>query len=208
MSATHCNKILKSRKHHLYGCAWNVAIEWVYLIFLIYILTMCKNVLNAQVFYQGCGRNSENQHAIKHFETPHSDPHCLVISLDNWSVWWACYCVMLVTDRSRVHCKWSPYSSIFFSFVAKPPGVTYVMMKSSTPELGIWLSWWPTLKNKPLLIPRRQYRRVGPVRFVCFYQLELLGVFLYPFLSRLFRSEGGRQLSGSWPEDQVCKIRR
>ncbi|XP_068441055.1 ubiquitin carboxyl-terminal hydrolase 16 isoform X2 [Clinocottus analis] len=37
----------------------------------------------------GCGRYSENQHANKHFETPRSDPHCLVISLDNWSVW--CY---------------------------------------------------------------------------------------------------------------------
>ncbi|XP_011606953.2 ubiquitin carboxyl-terminal hydrolase 16 isoform X1 [Takifugu rubripes] len=39
--------------------------------------------------HSGCGRNSDNQHAIKHYETPHSDPHCLVISLDNWSVW--CY---------------------------------------------------------------------------------------------------------------------
>ncbi|XP_034403973.1 ubiquitin carboxyl-terminal hydrolase 16 [Cyclopterus lumpus] len=39
--------------------------------------------------YIGCGRYSENQHAIKHNETPRSDPHCLVISLDNWSVW--CY---------------------------------------------------------------------------------------------------------------------
>ncbi|XP_037630942.1 ubiquitin carboxyl-terminal hydrolase 16 [Sebastes umbrosus] len=37
----------------------------------------------------GCGRHSENQHAIKHYETPRSDPHCLVISLDTWSVW--CY---------------------------------------------------------------------------------------------------------------------
>ncbi|XP_035800654.2 ubiquitin carboxyl-terminal hydrolase 16 isoform X2 [Amphiprion ocellaris] len=39
--------------------------------------------------HRGCGRNSENKHAIKHYETPRSDPHCLVISLDNWSVW--CY---------------------------------------------------------------------------------------------------------------------
>uniref|UniRef100_UPI0037E72778 ubiquitin carboxyl-terminal hydrolase 16 n=1 Tax=Semicossyphus pulcher TaxID=241346 RepID=UPI0037E72778 len=39
--------------------------------------------------HRGCGRTSENQHAIKHYETPRSDPHCLVISLDNWSVW--CY---------------------------------------------------------------------------------------------------------------------
>ncbi|XP_054458165.1 ubiquitin carboxyl-terminal hydrolase 16 [Anoplopoma fimbria] len=37
----------------------------------------------------GCGRNSENKHAIQHYETPRSDPHCLVISLDNWNVW--CY---------------------------------------------------------------------------------------------------------------------
>ncbi|KAF4085750.1 hypothetical protein AMELA_G00098860 [Ameiurus melas] len=39
--------------------------------------------------HRGCGRFSENKHAIKHYETPHSDPHCLVLSLDNWSVW--CY---------------------------------------------------------------------------------------------------------------------
>ncbi|XP_038150351.1 ubiquitin carboxyl-terminal hydrolase 16 isoform X2 [Cyprinodon tularosa] len=39
--------------------------------------------------HRGCGRHSENQHAIKHYETPRSDPHCLVVSLDNLSVW--CY---------------------------------------------------------------------------------------------------------------------
>uniref|UniRef100_A0A3Q2QD72 Ubiquitin carboxyl-terminal hydrolase 16 n=1 Tax=Fundulus heteroclitus TaxID=8078 RepID=A0A3Q2QD72_FUNHE len=39
--------------------------------------------------HRGCGRHSENQHAIKHYEIPRSDPHCLVVSLDNWSVW--CY---------------------------------------------------------------------------------------------------------------------
>ncbi|XP_055736782.1 ubiquitin carboxyl-terminal hydrolase 16 isoform X2 [Salvelinus fontinalis] len=39
--------------------------------------------------HRGCGRTSEDQHAIKHYETPRSDPHCLVLSLDNWSVW--CY---------------------------------------------------------------------------------------------------------------------
>ncbi|XP_067155546.1 ubiquitin carboxyl-terminal hydrolase 16 isoform X3 [Apteryx mantelli] len=37
----------------------------------------------------GCGRNSQEQHALKHYATPRSDPHCLVLSLDNWSVW--CY---------------------------------------------------------------------------------------------------------------------
>lgn len=39
--------------------------------------------------HRGCGRNSPEQHALKHYTTPRSDPHCLVLSLDNWSVW--CY---------------------------------------------------------------------------------------------------------------------
>lgn len=39
--------------------------------------------------HQGCGRNSQEQHALKHYTTPRSEPHCLVLSLDNWSVW--CY---------------------------------------------------------------------------------------------------------------------
>nr|XP_046149584.1 ubiquitin carboxyl-terminal hydrolase 16 [Oncorhynchus gorbuscha]XP_046149585.1 ubiquitin carboxyl-terminal hydrolase 16 [Oncorhynchus gorbuscha]XP_046149586.1 ubiquitin carboxyl-terminal hydrolase 16 [Oncorhynchus gorbuscha] len=39
--------------------------------------------------HRGCGRTSEDQHAIKHYEKPRSDPHCLVLSLDTWSVW--CY---------------------------------------------------------------------------------------------------------------------
>ncbi|XP_060090347.1 ubiquitin carboxyl-terminal hydrolase 16 [Heteronotia binoei] len=39
--------------------------------------------------HRGCGRDSKEQHALKHYETPRSEPHCLVLSLDNWSVW--CY---------------------------------------------------------------------------------------------------------------------
>nr|XP_054484429.1 ubiquitin carboxyl-terminal hydrolase 16-like isoform X8 [Agelaius phoeniceus] len=39
--------------------------------------------------HRGCDRNSPGQHALKHYETPRSDPHCLVLNLDNWSVW--CY---------------------------------------------------------------------------------------------------------------------
>ncbi|XP_023599013.1 ubiquitin carboxyl-terminal hydrolase 16-like [Myotis lucifugus] len=39
--------------------------------------------------HQGCGRNSQEQHALKHSQVPRSEPHCLVLSLDNWSVW--CY---------------------------------------------------------------------------------------------------------------------
>ncbi|XP_052530030.1 ubiquitin carboxyl-terminal hydrolase 16 isoform X2 [Tympanuchus pallidicinctus] len=39
--------------------------------------------------HRGCGRNSQEQHALTHYTTPRSDSHCLVLSLDNWSVW--CY---------------------------------------------------------------------------------------------------------------------
>ncbi|KAM5281532.1 ubiquitin carboxyl-terminal hydrolase 16 isoform 2-T2 [Ctenodactylus gundi] len=39
--------------------------------------------------HQGCGRDSQEQHALKHYMTPRSEPHCLVLNLDNWSVW--CY---------------------------------------------------------------------------------------------------------------------
>ncbi|TRY94058.1 hypothetical protein DNTS_027299 [Danionella cerebrum] len=38
--------------------------------------------------HRGCGR-TEKQHALKHFETPRSEPHCLVLNLDAWSIW--CY---------------------------------------------------------------------------------------------------------------------
>ncbi|XP_036600764.1 ubiquitin carboxyl-terminal hydrolase 16 [Trichosurus vulpecula] len=39
--------------------------------------------------HQGCGRDSPEQHAFKHYTTPRSEPHCLVLNLYNWSVW--CY---------------------------------------------------------------------------------------------------------------------
>ncbi|XP_053310528.1 ubiquitin carboxyl-terminal hydrolase 16 [Spea bombifrons] len=39
--------------------------------------------------HRGCGRNSEHQHALNHYNTPRSVPHCLVLSCDMWSVW--CY---------------------------------------------------------------------------------------------------------------------
>ncbi|XP_069060173.1 ubiquitin carboxyl-terminal hydrolase 16 isoform X1 [Pleurodeles waltl] len=39
--------------------------------------------------HRGCDRNSEEKHALQHYNTPRSDCHCLVLNLDNWSVW--CY---------------------------------------------------------------------------------------------------------------------
>ncbi|KAG8450269.1 hypothetical protein GDO86_002790 [Hymenochirus boettgeri] len=39
--------------------------------------------------HRGCGRNSVQQHALNHYNTPRSEPHCLVLNVDMWSAW--CY---------------------------------------------------------------------------------------------------------------------
>lgn len=39
--------------------------------------------------HRGCDRNSRDQHALKHYTTPRSESHCLVLNLTDWSVW--CY---------------------------------------------------------------------------------------------------------------------
>ncbi|NXA43608.1 UBP45 hydrolase, partial [Eudromia elegans] len=38
---------------------------------------------------QGCSKNSEGQHSLKHFQTVRAEPHCIVISLSTWIIW--CY---------------------------------------------------------------------------------------------------------------------
>ncbi|XP_044759903.1 ubiquitin carboxyl-terminal hydrolase 16 isoform X2 [Coccinella septempunctata] len=48
---------------------------------------------------QACGRG-KNQHAIKHFETPHSDEHCLCVNTTIWNVW--CY---KCDDEVNISCK-------------------------------------------------------------------------------------------------------
>ncbi|KAM8778794.1 ubiquitin carboxyl-terminal hydrolase 45 isoform 2-T2 [Rhynchonycteris naso] len=39
--------------------------------------------------FQGCGKNSENQHSLKHFKSWRTELHCIIISLSTWTVW--CY---------------------------------------------------------------------------------------------------------------------
>ncbi|XP_077976954.1 ubiquitin carboxyl-terminal hydrolase 16-like [Glandiceps talaboti] len=42
-----------------------------------------------QCGHQGCDRNSPGQHALSHYQTAHSQPHAVVLNLNNWAVW--CY---------------------------------------------------------------------------------------------------------------------
>ncbi|CAC5415692.1 USP16_45 [Mytilus coruscus] len=39
--------------------------------------------------HQGCDRNSYENHALKHYETPRSSSHCMVVNTSTWSTW--CY---------------------------------------------------------------------------------------------------------------------
>ncbi|CAH6777397.1 Usp45 [Phodopus roborovskii] len=39
--------------------------------------------------FQGCGKNSESQHSLRHFQSPGTESHCVVISLSTWTIW--CY---------------------------------------------------------------------------------------------------------------------
>ncbi|XP_012965714.1 ubiquitin carboxyl-terminal hydrolase 45 isoform X2 [Mesocricetus auratus] len=39
--------------------------------------------------FQGCSKNSESQHSLRHFQSPGTESHCVVISLSTWTIW--CY---------------------------------------------------------------------------------------------------------------------
>jgi hypothetical protein len=39
--------------------------------------------------FQGCGRTSPEKHALKHFQTPRSSQHNIVINTSTWTAW--CY---------------------------------------------------------------------------------------------------------------------
>nr|XP_048278628.1 ubiquitin carboxyl-terminal hydrolase 16 isoform X2 [Myodes glareolus] len=67
--------------------------------------------------HQGCGRDSQEQHALKHYSTPRSEPHYLVLSLDNWSVW--CY----KCDEEVKYCSSNRLGQVV-DFVRKQAGTT------------------------------------------------------------------------------------
>ncbi|XP_006862573.1 PREDICTED: ubiquitin carboxyl-terminal hydrolase 16 isoform X2 [Chrysochloris asiatica] len=67
--------------------------------------------------HQGCGRNSQEQHALKHYKIPRSEPHCLVLNLDNWSVW--CY----MCDEEVQYCTSNRLGQVV-DYVRKQAGIT------------------------------------------------------------------------------------
>ncbi|XP_004468717.1 ubiquitin carboxyl-terminal hydrolase 16 isoform X2 [Dasypus novemcinctus] len=67
--------------------------------------------------HQGCGRNSQEQHALKHYLTPRSEPHCLVLNLDNWSVW--CY----MCDAEVQYCSSNRLGQVV-DYIRKQVGIT------------------------------------------------------------------------------------
>ncbi|KAK2494514.1 hypothetical protein MC885_018160, partial [Smutsia gigantea] len=50
--------------------------------------------------FQGCGKNSERQHSLKHFKSWTTEPHCIIISLSTWIIW--CY---ECGEKLSTHCN-------------------------------------------------------------------------------------------------------
>uniref|UniRef100_F7I2C6 Ubiquitin carboxyl-terminal hydrolase n=1 Tax=Callithrix jacchus TaxID=9483 RepID=F7I2C6_CALJA len=50
--------------------------------------------------FQGCGKNSESQHSLKHFKSSGTEPHCIIISLSTWIIW--CY---ECDEKLSTHCN-------------------------------------------------------------------------------------------------------
>nr|XP_003410366.1 ubiquitin carboxyl-terminal hydrolase 16 isoform X1 [Loxodonta africana] len=67
--------------------------------------------------HQGCGRDSQEQHALKHYLTPRSEPHCLVLNLDTWSVW--CY----MCDDEVQYCHSNRLGQVV-DYIRKQAGLT------------------------------------------------------------------------------------
>uniref|UniRef100_E2QRF0 Ubiquitin carboxyl-terminal hydrolase n=1 Tax=Homo sapiens TaxID=9606 RepID=E2QRF0_HUMAN len=50
--------------------------------------------------FQGCGKNSESQHSLKHFKSSRTEPHCIIINLSTWIIW--CY---ECDEKLSTHCN-------------------------------------------------------------------------------------------------------
>ncbi|XP_031222363.1 ubiquitin carboxyl-terminal hydrolase 45 isoform X3 [Mastomys coucha] len=50
--------------------------------------------------FQGCGKNSESQHSLRHFKSSGTESHCVVISLSTWVIW--CY---ECNEKLSTHCN-------------------------------------------------------------------------------------------------------
>ncbi|XP_004372471.2 ubiquitin carboxyl-terminal hydrolase 45 isoform X1 [Trichechus manatus latirostris] len=57
--------------------------------------------------FQGCGKNSESQHSLKHFKSSRTEPHCIVISPSTWII--RCY---ECDQKLSTHCNKKVLSQI------------------------------------------------------------------------------------------------
>ncbi|XP_066939890.1 ubiquitin carboxyl-terminal hydrolase 16 isoform X2 [Macrobrachium rosenbergii] len=54
--------------------------------------------------HQGCDRNTRERHALLHYRTPRSDPHCLILNTQAWNVWcYECDSEVQQTSSKKLH---------------------------------------------------------------------------------------------------------
>nr|CAH7757613.1 unnamed protein product [Callosobruchus chinensis] len=86
---------------------------------------------------QACGRG-RNKHALKHFDTPHSDSHALCVNTTVWSVW--CYDC---DDEVNISCKKKLQEAV--EFLRKQAESNKIKQQPSTPSISRVLEELPVI---------------------------------------------------------------
>ncbi|XP_023016937.1 ubiquitin specific protease 16/45 isoform X2 [Leptinotarsa decemlineata] len=137
---------------------------------------------------QSCGR-SRNKHALKHFETPHSDSHAMCVNTTVWSVW--CYDC---DDEVNMTCKKKLLEAVEFlrkqaesNRIKQQPNVTPL---SSDRVLGVIplpdsnTGTFPkTLQFQPSNLPRA--RGLSNLGNTCFFNSVMQCLGQTPYLLKL-----------------------
>ncbi|CAE1305741.1 USP16_45 [Acanthosepion pharaonis] len=94
-----------------------------------------------QCGHQGCDRNSQDKHALKHYETPRSSSHLIVINTTSWSTW--CYkCddeIPIEKHKKIIEC---------LDFLKQQAGVSKLTLDSGKKEASSRLSNDTASENK------------------------------------------------------------
>ncbi|XP_061847417.1 ubiquitin carboxyl-terminal hydrolase 45 isoform X2 [Colius striatus] len=85
---------------------------------------------------QGCSKNSEGQHSLKHFQTARTEPHCIVINLSTWIIW--CY---ECDEELSTHCNKKVLAQIVdflqkYGSRAEPSSSKIIRLREENSETG------------------------------------------------------------------------
>ncbi|XP_015604833.1 ubiquitin carboxyl-terminal hydrolase 16 [Cephus cinctus] len=135
---------------------------------------------------QACGRN-QRQHAQEHYETPHSDSHCLVVDTHEWSVW--CY-----QCETRINSGYRKQLLEIVEFLKKLAATTYASQQPKMPAIPCQMTE-PEINKEKQQIPSDLPKVGGLLNLgnTCFFNAVLQCLAQTPFLIKVLndlRPEG------------------